>query len=153
MVVLKGVPRILSPQLLYAMSRMGHGDELVLADANFPSSSICNNGPEEIRADGHGIPELLEAILKFFPLDTYVPSPALLMEVTPSDVQKGMKSPTIWGDYKQKINKAEGHEISVGTIERFAFYERAKKSFAVVATGETALYGNIILVKGALPPE
>ncbi|CAB3989615.1 fucose mutarotase [Paramuricea clavata] len=153
MVVLKGVPRILSPQLLFAMSRMGHGDELVLADVNFPSSSVCRSGPEEIRADGHGIPELLEAILKFFPLDTYVKEPALLMQVTPSDVEKGMKSPVVWDKYKEIINTAEGHQISVGTIERFAFYERAKKSFAVVATGETALYGNIILVKGALPPE
>ena len=143
----------MSPQLLYAMSRMGHGDELVLADANFPTSAVCSSGPEEIRADGHGIPELLEAVLKFFPLDTYVKEPALLMQVTPGDVEKGMKSPVIWDKYKEIINKAEEREVPVGTIERFAFYERAKKSFAVVATGETALYGNIILVKGALAPE
>ena len=153
MVVLKGVPRILSPQLLYTMSRMGHGDELILADANFPSSAVCSSGPEEIRADGHGIPELLEAVLKFFPLDTYVKEPALLMQVTPGDVEKGMKSPVIWDKYKEIVNKAEKYEVPIGTIERFAFYERAKKSFAVVATGETALYGNIILVKGALAPE
>ncbi|XP_022080571.1 fucose mutarotase-like isoform X2 [Acanthaster planci] len=75
MVVLKGIPRILSPELLHVLAQMGHGDEIVLADANFPSSSICGAGPKEIRADGHGIPELLEAILQLLPLDAFVPSP------------------------------------------------------------------------------
>ncbi|XP_046858856.1 fucose mutarotase-like [Xenia sp. Carnegie-2017] len=153
MVVLKGVPRILSPQILYALARMGHGDQLVLADANFPSSSVCNSGPEELRADGHGIPELLEAILKFFPLDTYVKEPVKLMQVTQKDLDEGMGIPSVWAKYKEIIDKAEGHKVFVGTIERFEFYEVAKKSFAVIATGETALYGNIILIKGALPPD
>ncbi|XP_045735079.1 fucose mutarotase isoform X5 [Mirounga angustirostris] len=118
MVVLKGVPALLSPELLYALARMGHGDEIVFADVNFPTSSICRCGPEEIRADGLGIPELLEAVLKMLPLDTYVESPSTLAK-----------------------------------IERFEFYARAKKAFAVVATGETALYGNLILKKGVLAPE
>ncbi|XP_077733213.1 fucose mutarotase isoform X2 [Canis aureus] len=75
MVVLKGVPALLSPELLYALARMGHGDEIVLADVNFPTSSICKCGPEELRADGLGIPPLLEAVLQLLPLDTYVESP------------------------------------------------------------------------------
>ncbi|XP_026350289.1 fucose mutarotase isoform X2 [Ursus americanus] len=100
MVVLKGVPALLSPELLYALARMGHGDEIVFADVNFPTSSICRGGPEEIRADGLGIPQLLEAVLKLLPLDTYVETPSTLAK-----------------------------------IERFEFYERAKKAFAVVATG------------------
>ncbi|XP_047206829.1 fucose mutarotase isoform X2 [Girardinichthys multiradiatus] len=100
MVVLKGIPFVISPDLLYVLAKMGHGDELVLADANFPTSSICTSGPKEIRADGLGIPQLLEAILKLLPLDTYVPSPSPLEK-----------------------------------MERFAFYERAKRAYAVVATG------------------
>uniref|UniRef100_A0ABI0NXB4 L-fucose mutarotase n=1 Tax=Bos taurus TaxID=9913 RepID=A0ABI0NXB4_BOVIN len=79
MVVLKGVPALLSPELLFALARMGHGDEIVLADVNFPSSSICRGGPEEIRADGLGIPQLLEAVLQLLPLDTYVQSPVRLL--------------------------------------------------------------------------
>nr|KAF6303781.1 fucose mutarotase [Myotis myotis] len=118
MVVLKGIPALLSPELLYALARMGHGDTIVLADMNFPTSSICKCGPEEIRADGLGIPQLLEAVLKLLPLDTYVESPSPLEK-----------------------------------IERFEFYQQAKKAFAIVATGETALYGNLILKKGVLAPE
>lgn len=149
MVVLKGIPAILSPELLHVLAKMGHGDEIVLADANFPTSSICQAGPKEVRADGHGIPALLEAILQLLPLDAYVNSPAILMELVPGDKAKGLPTP-VWGKYQEIINKAEGKEVKMAQVERFAYYERAKKAFAVIATGETALYGNLILKKGVI---
>ncbi|XP_026209708.1 fucose mutarotase [Anabas testudineus] len=151
MVVLKGVPSVLSPELLYALAKMGHGDELVLADANFPASSICACGPEEIRADGLGIPQLLEAILKLLPLDTYVPSPAAVMDLVDSDKLKGLAVP-VWDRYSYLLHQV-GFQTPLEIVERFAFYERAKKAYAVVATGETALYGNLILKKGVIPAE
>jgi len=146
---LKGIPFILSPDLLYVLSAAGHGDEIVLADAHFPTSSICRCGPREVRADGHRIPELLAAIVKFFPLDTYVDSPVALMDLVPSDTVKGLKVP-VWKKYQQILDETEGQEISMERVERFAFYERAKKAFAIVHTGETAQYGNIILKKGVV---
>ncbi|XP_028643007.1 fucose mutarotase [Grammomys surdaster] len=148
MVALKGIPKVLSPELLFALARMGHGDEIVLADANFPTSSICQCGPVEIRADGLNIPQLLEAVLKLLPLDTYVESPAAVMDLVPSDKKKGLQTP-IWDHYESLLLKADCKKALM-KIERFEFYERAKKAFAVVATGETALYGNIILKKGTL---
>ncbi|XP_044096716.1 fucose mutarotase [Neovison vison] len=151
MVVLKGVPALLSPELLYALARMGHGDEIVFADVNFPTASICRCGPEEIRADGLGIPQLLEVVLKLLPLDTYVESPAAVMELVPGDRKIGLLTP-VWKSYESILLEA-GCERALAKIERFEFYERAKKAFAVVATGETALYGNLILKKGVLAPE
>ncbi|CAN9499854.1 unnamed protein product [Ophioblennius macclurei] len=151
MVVLKGIPSVFSPELLYALAKMGHGDELVLADANFPASSICACGPKEIRADGLGIPTLLEAILKLLPLDTYVACPAAVMDLVDSDKQRGLAVP-VWDTYTLLISQA-GSEAALEKVERFAFYERAKKAYAVVATGETALYGNLILKKGVIPAE
>jgi L-fucose mutarotase len=131
---------------------MGHGDEIVLADANFPSASVAKCGPELVRADGHPIPPLLKAITSLLPLDPYVPHPAMLMQLVPSDQAKGLQTP-VWNIYQKIINEAEGREVTFEMIERFAFYERAKEAFAVIATGEEALYGNIILKKGVLPPE
>ncbi|KAL6101787.1 fuom [Pungitius sinensis] len=151
MVVLKGIPSVLSPELLYALAKMGHGDELVLADANFPASSICACGPKEIRADGLGIPQLLEAILKLLPLDTYVPSPAAVMDLVESDKHRCLAVP-VWDTYTQLLCQA-GCQSPLEKVERFAFYERAKKAYVVVATGETALYGNVILKKGVLTAE
>ncbi|XP_036403329.1 fucose mutarotase isoform X1 [Megalops cyprinoides] len=151
MVVLKGIPSILSPELLYTLAKMGHGDELVLADTNFPTSSTCRCGPNEIRADGVGIPELLEAILKLFPLDSFVDSPAAVMELVESDRQRGLSVP-VWEKYRCLLKNA-GSDKPLERVERFAFYERAKKSFAVVATGEASLYGNLIIKKGVIPPE
>uniref|UniRef100_A0A3P9JY19 Fucose mutarotase n=1 Tax=Oryzias latipes TaxID=8090 RepID=A0A3P9JY19_ORYLA len=151
MVVLKGIPSVLSPDLLYVLAKMGHGDELVFADANFPASSVCACGPKEIRADGLKIPQLLEAILKLLPLDTYVPCPAAVMDLVDTDKQKGLSVP-VWEIYSNLLNQA-GCKSPLEKVERFAFYERAKKSYAVVATGETALYGNLILKKGVIPAE
>ncbi|XP_051504555.1 fucose mutarotase [Myxocyprinus asiaticus] len=147
MVMLKGIPSILTPQLLYVLAQMGHGDELVLADANFPTASVCKCGPVEIRADGVSIPELLQAILKLFPLDTYDDS-AAVMDLVQSDKLKGLKVP-VWDQYSDLLKQA-GSDGSFKLVERFAFYERAKNSFAVVATGETALYGNLIIKKGVI---
>ncbi len=141
--MLKGIPTIISPELMKIIMEMGHGDEIVLADGNFPAASIAQR---LVRADGHGVPELLEAILKLFPLDIYVEKAVGLMEVVPGDDTK----PTIWEDYR-KIVKASGEKFSdFEFIERFAFYERAQKAYAVVATSEKALYANVILKKGVI---
>ncbi|XP_030235219.1 fucose mutarotase [Gadus morhua] len=150
--VLKGIPAVLSPELLYALAKMGHGDELVLADVNFPVSSVCGHGPKEIRADGLGIPLLLEAILKLFPLDTYVSCPAAVMALVEADVRSGLEVP-VWRRYGHLVNQALQMQKSLEQVERFAFYERAKKAFAVVATGETSIYGNLILKKGIIPAD
>lgn len=103
------------------------------------------------KSEGLGIPQLLEAVLQLLPLDTYVQSPAVVMEPVPSDRKNGLLAP-VWTSYQSVLSRA-GYEFSLGMVERFAFYERAKKAFAVVATGETALYGNLILKKGVLAPE
>lgn len=149
MVMLKNIPRILSPELLSVLARMGHGDEIILADANFPASSIAKSGPEIVRADGHGCVAMLKAVLALLPVDTYDLSPVNVMEPTPEDKKKGVKTP-VWDEYTEVIKEAEGRNITLGQIERFAFYEHAKTVFAVVATGEKALYGNIIIKKGVL---
>ncbi len=144
--MLKGIPPILSPELLKVLCEMGHSDRIVIADGNFPSESIGKNAVV-IRADGHGVPELLDAILQLFPLDTYVEKPVSLMQVMEGDPAET----PIWDEYKKIIRKADvrGDEC-VGEIERFAFYEEAKKAYAVVATGETAIYANIMLQKGVV---
>ena len=138
--MLKGIPSIISPELLKILMEMGHGDEIVIGDGNFPGASISNRC---VRCDGHGVPELLEAILKLFPLDTYE-KPVYVMEKVAGD---NMETP-IWEEYK-KIIKPHTDE-NMEQIERFAFYERAKKAYAVVMTGESALYANIILKKGVV---
>ncbi|GAU95417.1 hypothetical protein RvY_07038 [Ramazzottius varieornatus] len=152
MVVLIGIPRILSPELLHTLAKMGHGDEIVLADANFPSAGCCRHGPIEIRADGLAIPALLEAILQLLPLDAYDPSPVMLMDREPVDKERKLQTP-IWEEYDKIVQASHGGATPVKTalIPRFDFYERAKKAFAIVHTGEAALYGNIILKKGVLP--
>ena len=144
---LKGVPTILSPDLLHAIASMGHGDEIVLADANFPAASTASEGAKLIDASGHGIPDLLEAILQFFPLDTFVLNPVVLMDLVNSDKKKDMKVP-IWDEYQKICNKAEERHICMYKMERFKFYQQAKSAYAIVATGESALYANIILMKG-----
>jgi L-fucose mutarotase len=141
--MLKGIPSLLSPDLLKIMMEMGHGDELVLADGNFPSASIAQR---LTRLDGHGVPEILSAVLRLFPLDTYVATPVSLMEVVPGDDI----TPTIWEEYKSILAEGCTPTPDIEHVERFAFYERAKAAYAVVATGETALYANVILKKGVV---
>jgi L-fucose mutarotase len=143
--MLKGVPNIISPELLKILMEMGHGDEIVLADGNFPAASVARR---LVRADGHNIPELLEAVLKFFPLDTYVDSAVTLMAVVPGDNVK----PTIWEKYRGIIKKSGEEFKDFEMVERFTFYERAAKAYAVVATSEAALYANVILKKGVIFP-
>ena len=140
--MLKNIPKILSPDLLKILCEMGHGDELVIADANFPAESC---GQRVVRADGHGGAKMLEAVLSVIPLDTYAKENFVLMQVVEGDNVR----PTIWEEYK-KIAAAKDPNVRAGFEERFAFYERAKKAYAIVATGEEAVYANIILKKGVI---
>ena len=144
--MLKGIPKILSPELLKVLCEMGHSDRIVLADGNFPAESMGKNAIV-IRADGHGTAELLDAILAVFPLDTYVEKPVSLMEVMKGDT---VETP-IWEDYKKIVAAADARGAdAIGTIERFAFYEEAKTAYAIIATGESALYANVMLQKGVV---
>ncbi|HIX08349.1 MAG TPA: L-fucose mutarotase [Candidatus Borkfalkia faecipullorum] len=140
--MLKNIPKILSPDLLKILCEMGHGDELVIADGNFPAESC---GQRVVRADGHGGAKMLEAVLSMIPLDTYAKENFVLMQVVEGDNVR----PTIWEEYK-KIAAAKDPNVRAGFEERFAFYERAKKAYAIVATGEEAVYANIILKKGVI---
>ena len=139
--MLKGISPIISPELLKILCEMGHGDEIVIGDGNFPAAS---NAKRLVRLDGHGVPEILDAVLKLIPLDSYVESPAMLMATG-----EGEATPEIWATYEEIINKNNG-ETKISSIERFAFYERARSAYAVIATGETAIYANIILKKGVI---
>ena len=144
--MLKGIPKILSPQLLKVLCEMGHGDKLVIADGNFPSESVGKNAIV-IRMDGHGTSELLKAILQLFPLDTYVDEPVKLMQVVPGDP---VETP-IWREYEALVQETDPRgAAAIGQLERFAFYEAAKEAYAVIATGEGALYANIMLQKGVV---
>ncbi|EDQ90605.1 uncharacterized protein MONBRDRAFT_15956 [Monosiga brevicollis MX1] len=149
MTILKGIPKILPPELLFALAKMGHGDELVLGDANFPSESVGAHTPcNVIRCDALGAVDLLKAILQVLPLDTTC-GPCALMEMMDMHKAAGWKTP-IWDEYKAAVKEAEGRTIDFEEVERFAFYERAKKAYVVVATGEEAFYANIILKKGII---
>lgn len=145
MTMLKNIPNILSPDLLKILMEMGHADELVIADGNFPAASIAQR---LIRADGHDVPPLLEAILSVFPLDPYVDKPVALMQVVPGDP---VATP-IWDTYRKVIVASGEPFTDFHEEERFAFYERAKQAYAVIATSEKALYANIILKKGVVAP-
>jgi len=139
--MLKNISPLLSPEMLKILAEMGHGDELVIGDGNFPAASVARR---LVRADGHGVPELLDAVLALFPLDTYVNAPVALM-----DNGDAANPPAVWARYREIVRLREG-EKQFELVERFDFYERAKKAYAVVATGETAIYANIILKKGVV---
>ena len=143
--MLKGISPLLSPELLKVLCEMGHGDELVIADGNFPAESIGKNAIV-IRADGHGVPEMLDAILQLIPLDQYVDQPAALMKVVPGDPVV----PVIWDEYRALLKKHGEDPDKVEMMERFAFYDRSKNAYAVIATGETAIYANVLLKKGVV---
>ena len=144
--MLKGIPKVLSPELLKVLCEMGHSDRLVIGDGNFPSESVGKDSIV-IRMDGHGVCEILEAILQLFPLDTYVEQPVKLMQVLPGDP---VETP-IWDSYKEIVSKVDARgDSAIGQIERFAFYEEARSAYAVIATGESALYANIMLQKGVV---
>lgn len=141
--MLKGISNIISPDLLKILMEMGHGDEIVIADGNFPAAS---HAKRLVRLDGHEIIPLLEAILKLFPLDTFVERPVVLMDVVAGDNYR----PEIWQEYKKIIQRYESHFNEFEMMERYAFYERAKEAYAIAATGETTRYANIILKKGII---
>ena len=137
--MLKGISPLLSPELLKVLCEMGHGDELVIADGIGKNAIV-------IRADGHGVPEMLDAILQLIPLDQYVDQPAALMKVVPGDPVV----PVIWDEYRALLKKHGEDPDKVEMMERFAFYDRAKNAYAVIATGETAIYANVLLKKGVV---
>ena len=139
--MLKGISKIVSPELLKILCEMGHGDEIVIADGNFPSE---NYGKRVIRADGIGGEDMLKAVLSLIPLDTYAEPNFMLMQTVEGDPK-----PTIWESYFT-ITKKEDDNLREGFLERFAFYERAKGAYLIIATGETAIYANILLKKGVV---
>lgn len=144
--MLKGISPLLSPDLLKVLCEMGHGDRLVIADGNFPVGTIGKNAAI-IRMDGHGSKEILEAVLQVFPLDTYVERPVTLMELVPGD---NVETP-IWDVYKTLVCKEdERGEDAFGYMERYQFYEEASGAYAIIATGEGALYANIMIQKGVV---
>ena len=142
--MLKGISPLVSPELLAVLCRMGHGDEIVLSDAHFPAETF--NG-RVLRADGLRVPELLTAILPLFEMDSYVDAPLIMMEPVKGDTL----DPNVEKSYVAAIKKVVNPVPKIARIERFAFYERTKNAFAVLVTGETAKYGNIILKKGVTP--
>lgn len=142
--MLKGISPLISPELLAVLARMGHGDEIILADAHFPAESFNNR---VMRADGLRIPDLLEAILLLFELDAYVPHPLSMMAAVAGD----QLDPQVESSYLASIYLTNPNVPSIARIDRFEFYEKAKSAFAIVMTGETAKYGNILLKKGVTP--
>jgi len=142
--MLRGISPLLSPELLATLCSMGHGDEIVLADAHFPGEAI---GRRVIRADGLPITPLMDAILPLFVLDNYVDAPITMMQPVPGDdLDLGVEAA-----YWAAIQRHAAGTPPIARLERFAFYQRARDAFAVVMTGETAKYGNIILKKGVTP--
>jgi L-fucose mutarotase len=141
--MLKGISPVISPGLLKIMAEMGHGDELVLADAHFPGHTFCKT---VIRADGIRIPGLLEGILPLFELDSYA-DPLIMMAAVDGDTL----DPAVEQSYMKAVKKSAPNAPSVLRIDRYAFYERAERAYACVMTGELAKYGNIILKKGVTP--
>ncbi len=139
--MLKGIPSILSPDLLKILMEMGHGNELVIGDGNFPAAACAQR---LVRLDGHGVPEILASVLQLFPLDQFEQDRVFLMETA------GPDAAPIWSRYEEIIRREEPDFPGFAHIERFAFYERARQAYAVIATGEQALYANIILKKGVI---
>ena len=144
--MLKGLDPLLNADLLGVLRAMGHGDDLIIADANFPATTMAKR---LVRLDGVGAPRALEAVLSVMPLDDFVDDPCGRIEVVgdPDAV------PEVCRDFQTIIDRAEGGKFQLANIERFAFYERARQAFAVVQTGETRLYGCVLLKMGVVRPE
>jgi len=141
--MLRNIDPLLSPELLHALRAMGHGDEIVIADANFPGTS---SGPPCIRADGSSASEILRAVLSVMPLDTFVPDPAKTMQV----VGDAAAIPEVVAEFQHIISNVADNPTQIQSLDRFAFYDSAATAFAIVQTGERRLYGNIILTKGVI---
>ncbi len=143
--MLKGIDPLLNADILYALRAMGHGDDIVVADANFPAETMARN---LIRMEGASGPRMLEAVLSVLPIDDFVPDPALRIEV----VGDPDAEPEVCREYREILARPEHGRVPLGKIDRFAFYERAQQAFAVIATGEPRLYGCILLKKGVIRP-
>ncbi|HOV93260.1 MAG TPA: RbsD/FucU domain-containing protein [Spirochaetales bacterium] len=142
--MLKGIPEIISPDLLKILDEMGHGDDLVIGDSNYPAAS---NAKRLVRADGQNVPDMLDAILSLFPLDTFVEKPVTLMQVVKGDPTV----PEVQDRIRAVVRKHDQRgDAAIGTTERFEFYERAKQAYAIVATTEHGAYGCVILKKGVI---
>jgi L-fucose mutarotase len=141
--MLKGIPKEISPELMHALMNMGHGDEIVLADGNFPAAS---NARILVRADGLDMCTILKAVMRFFPLDAFVDDHAVVMAVVDPEADE----PPIWSDFRSILSDAEGQTVSLTPIERYAFYSRSREAYCIVATSEEALYANLILKKGVV---
>ncbi|GAB2026121.1 RbsD/FucU family protein [Lactovum odontotermitis] len=140
--MLRGIPNIISPDLLKILMEMGHGDEILIADGNFPAAS---HAQRLVRADGHSVPEILTAVLQLFPVDSFVEKPVALMSV-----DEGMKKPEIWEKYEALIAEESSEEVQIEHMDHTEFMNRAKKCYVIVSSGETALFANIILRKGVV---
>jgi L-fucose mutarotase len=143
--MLKGIDPLLGPDLLYVLAAMGHGDEIAIVDANFPATS---SGRRLIRIDGAVAPAVLSAVLTLLPIDTFTETPASVMAVVGDP---GAVPPPV-REFQAIIDRVAGRPVRIATLERQAFYERARAAFAVVATGERRFYGNILVTKGVVPP-
>jgi L-fucose mutarotase len=143
--VLKDINPLLGPELLHALAAMGHGDEIAIVDANFPAAAVARR---LIRVDGAGAPAVLSAVLSLLPLDTFTDTPAAVMAVVGDP---GAVPPPV-RDFQAILDGVAGQPVEVAKLERGAFYERAQRAFAVVATGERRFYGNILVTKGVVPP-
>ena len=141
--MLKGIPPILTPELMKILMEMGHGDELLICDGNYPKFGCPDRC---VRMDGHGISEILDAVLQFMPLDTYVDHPTVLMAVLPDDPYK----PVIWPEYQRIGQKHEENGLREIAVDKPEFYSRGAQCYACIATSEKALYANIILRKGVV---
>jgi len=142
--MLRGISPLVGPDLLATLCRMGHGDELVLADAHFPGESL---GPRVLRADGLRVADLLDGILPLLVLDTYVPAPVVMMTPVPGD----QLDPQVEQRYRVSLDRFAPGTPPILRLDRQEFYERARRAFGIVMTGETAKYGNVLLVKGVTP--
>ena len=141
--MLKNLDPILSPELLSVLAAMGHGDELAIVDANFPAVTMARR---LVRLDGLGATRVLEAVLSVLPLDDFVDSPAAVMQVVgqPETVPETVR------EFQQAIDRAEAKSVKITSLDRFEFYDRSRAAFAIVATGEMRLYGNVLLKKGVI---
>jgi L-fucose mutarotase len=149
--MLKSIDPILNADVLYALRAMGHGDELIIADTNFPSDSVARETvlKKLLRVDNVTAARAVKAVLSVMPLDSFVEHPALRMEIvgSPDDV------PPVQAEVQAEINAAEGRSLPMGSIERFAFYERARNAYCVIQTGERRFYGCFVFSKGVIPPD
>ncbi|MBR5316993.1 MAG: fucose isomerase [Lachnospiraceae bacterium] len=145
--MLQGIDKILTGDILKALCDMGHGDELIIADANFPAETYAKR---LIRVSGVDGAQLLGAFISLFPLDNYVDNPTAVMDLTDGDKKKKMPIPAVWAVYEQILKESDPSFVELGKIERMAFYERTKNAFVVIQTSEERQYGNLLLVKGVV---